>query len=58
MANVVTIRQRPDDIDFMTPLREAAERNDRPIGHYARQVLVYGLLQLGEIRLPPPPKAS
>jgi hypothetical protein len=50
--DVVTIRRRPRDVDFMTPLREAAKRYDRTPAHFARQCLIYALMRLGELRLP------
>jgi len=51
MNNTVTIRQRPWDIDFMTCLNKAAARCDRSPAHFARQVLIFGLLHLGELEL-------
>jgi hypothetical protein len=51
MIDSVTIRQRPCDVDFMRALRAAAKRCDRTPAHFARQLVLYALLELGELRL-------
>ena len=48
----ITIRRRPGDPDFISAVRQAADRCDRPPGHYARQLLIFALLRLGEMDLP------
>jgi hypothetical protein len=37
------------DFDFLTPLKHAAKMVDRTPAHFARQLIIHGLYQLGEI---------
>ena len=51
-TNRVTIRQRERDVDFMSSLRKAAKKHDRTPAHFARQIVIAGLIKLGEL-VPP-----
>jgi hypothetical protein len=44
----VYIAARPD-FDFLTPLQHAAQMVDRSPAHFARQLIIHGLYELGEI---------